>query len=219
MKRIFVLDYRIMRNYPLIILGLLIFAIVMKFLVGQDSLTKLDQNTFTFNFSDMFFMFTLVCIFFLLSHKYEQLRKYKLTKWYESFPFTERELRLANFTLIIVPHLILIISAVIYYSINDDFYKINGIFLMFGISIVMNGLIMMIGIKNLFWYAILTGIGGALLLLAFGFHYLLVMNDINMNLNLSDNPFWHFYLYQLPYIITAIGFIICIASLFIYRKD
>lgn len=219
MKRIFALDYRIMRNYPLIILGLLIFTIVMKFLVGQNSHTKLDQNTFTFNFSDTFFMFTMVCIFFLLSHKYEQLRKYKLTEWYESFPFTKRELRLANFTFVLVPHFLLILFAVLYYSINDDFYKISGMFLMFGISLIMNGLMLMIGIKNTFWYVILAYFGGALLLLAFGFHHLLVMNDINMKLNLSDNPYWHFYLYQLPYIITAIGFIICIASLFIYRKD
>ncbi|WP_414043279.1 hypothetical protein ACMGE9_00365 [Macrococcus sp. EM39E] len=219
MKKILALDYRIMRNYPLIILGLFLFTIVMKIIIGQDLPTKFDQNKFTFNFSDTFFMFTMVSIFFLLSHKYEQLRKYKTTKWYDSLPFTKRELRLANFTLVIVPHLILIIFAVIFYSINDDFYKINGLFLMFGISLIMNGLMLIIGIKNTFWYVILASFGGALLLFAFGFHHLLVMNDFNMNLNLGDNPYWYFYLYQLPYIVTAIGFIICISSQLIYRND
>lgn len=105
-----------------------------------------------------------------------------------------------------------------YYAINDDFCKFHGIMLMFGISLIMNGLMLIFGIKNSLSYVILASIGGAFLIFAFGFHYLLVMNDFNMHLNLSDNKYWHFYLYQMPYIVTAIGIIICITSLFIVRK-
>ncbi|MCE4957208.1 hypothetical protein [Macrococcoides caseolyticum] len=117
-----------------------------------------------------------------------------------------------------MPHILLFIFACLYYAINDDFFKFHGIMLMFGISLIMNGFMLTFGIKNPFSYVILTSIGGAFLLFAFSFHYLLVMNDFNMHLNLSDNSYWHFYLYQMPYIVTAIGFIICIVSLFIYRN-
>lgn len=218
MKKTLLTDLKLLRYLPLIMLGLSALTIVLKIFVGNDSFTKLDQNTLTFNISDTVFIFLIACVFYILTQKYDSLRKYKLTAWYDSLPVSIKDIHFSNFILVIVPHILLFIFACLYYAINDDFFKFHGIMLMYGISLIMNGLMLIFGIKNPLSYVILASIGGAFLLFAFGFHYLLVMNDFNMHLNLSENMFWHFYLYQLPYIVTTIGFVICFISLFIYKK-
>lgn len=218
MKKTLLTDLKLLRYFPLIMLGLSALTLVLKIFIGNDSFTKLDQNTLTFNISDTVFIFLIACVFYILTQKYDNLRKYKLTAWYDTLPVSIKDIHFSNFILVIVPHILLFIFACLYYAINDDFFKFHGIMLMFGISLIMNGLMLIFGIKNSLSYVILASIGGAFLIFAFGFHYLLVMNDFNMHLNLSDNKYWHFYLYQMPYIVTAIGIIICITSLFIYRK-
>lgn len=218
MKKTLLTDLKLLRYLPLIMLGLSALTIVLKIFVGNDSFTKLDQNTLTFNISDTVFIFLIACVFYILTQKYDSLRKYKLTAWYDSLPVSIKDIHFSNFILVIVPHILLFIFACLYYAINDDFFKFHGIMLMYGISLIMNGLMLIFGIKNPLSYVILASIGGAFLLFAFSFHYLLVMNDFNMHLNLSDNKYWYFYLYQLPYIVTTIGFVICIISLFIYKK-
>ncbi|MFC6291614.1 hypothetical protein BHU61_03705 [Macrococcus epidermidis] len=218
MKKTLVTDIKLLRYLPLIMLGLSILTIVLKIFVGNDSFTKLDQNTLTFNISDTVFIFLITCVFYILTQKYNSLRKYNLTAWYDSLPVSIKDIHFSNFILVIVPHILLFIFTCLYYAINDDFFKFHGIMLMYGISLIMNGLMLIFGIKNPLSYVILASVGGAFLLFAFSFHYLLVMNDFNMHLNLSDNKYWHFYLYQMPYIVTAIGIIICILSLFKYRK-
>lgn len=218
MKKTLVTDIKLLRYLPLIIISLSALTIMLKIFIGNDSLTKLDQNYLTFNFSDTLFIFLVACIFYILTQKYDNLRKYKLTAWYDTLPVSIKDIHFSNFILVIVPHILLFIFACLYYAINDDFFKFHGIMLMFGISLIMNGLMLIFGIKNPLSYVILASIGGAFLMFAFGFHYLLVMNDFNMHLNLSDNKYWHFYLYQMPYIVTAIGIIICILSIFKYRK-
>lgn len=218
MKKTLVTDIKLLRYLPLVIISLSALTIVLKIFIGNDFLTRLDQNYMTFNFSDTLFIFLVACVFYILTQKYDNLRKYKLTAWYDSLPVSKKNIHLSNFILVMAPHMLLFIFACLYYAINDDFFKFHGIMLMFGISLIMNGFMLIFGIKNPLSYVILASIGGAFLLFAFSFHYLLVMNDFNMHLNLSDNSYWHFYLYQIPYIVTAIGFIICIASLFIYRN-
>ncbi|TDM42260.1 hypothetical protein ETI06_07885 [Macrococcoides goetzii] len=218
MKKTLVTDIKLLRYLPLIIINLSALTIMLKIFIGNDSLTKLDQNYLTFNFSDTLYIFLVACVFFILTQKYDNLRKYKLTAWYDTLPVSIKDIHFSNFILVIVPHILLFIFACLYYAINDDFFKFHGIMLMFGISLIMNGCMLIFGIKNPFSYVILAGIGGAFLIFAFGFHYLLVMNDFNMHLNLSENIYWHFYLYQMPYILTVIGFIVCIISLFIYKN-
>lgn len=161
MKKTLLTDLKLLRYFPLIMLGLSALTLVLKIFVRNDSFAKLDQNTLTFNISDTVFIFLIACVFYILTQKYDNLRKYKLTAWYDTLPVSIKDIQFSNFILVIVPHILLFIFACLYYAINDDF---------------------------------------------------------NMHLNLSDNKYWHFYLYQMPYIVTAIGIIICITSLFIVRK-
>ncbi|WP_414048035.1 hypothetical protein ACMGE7_05295 [Macrococcus equi] len=218
MKKIIFLDFKLLKSMPFIIIGLFLSSIILKAYVDNGSLTRIDQNVLTFNFADTFFILLMTCIFYLQAQKYDQLRKLKATPWYESLPMNKSEIIKSNLFIVIFPHLLLLFFASVFYTINDDFFKFHGMMMMFGLSLIMNGLMIIFDIKNQLIYIIIVGFGGALLIFAFGFHYLLVMNDFNMNLNLEDNLYWNFYLYELPYILTLIGIITCFSSYWIKKQ-
>ncbi len=108
MKKTLVTDIKLLRYLPLIIMSLSALTIMLKIFIGNDSLTKLDQNYLTFNFSDTLFIFLIACVFYILTQKYDGLRKYKLTAWYDTLPVSIKDIHFSNFILVIVPHIIVI---------------------------------------------------------------------------------------------------------------
>ncbi|MCU7556490.1 hypothetical protein [Macrococcus capreoli] len=228
MKRLLMLDIKLLRFFPYIILTLFIAAILFKVFVGYDSATQVfvgydndmqvDKKEITFSFTDTFFILTMICVFFIHAQKYDTLRKHKIIQWYETLPVNKKDIRMENIILVLLSHAILLIFAFVFYAIHNELINIQAIILMFGISLTMNGFMLMIGIKNNLTYLLLVSIASVLFILAFGFHYLLIMNDINLNLNLSKRDFWRLYLYQFPYVVNAFGLGLCLLSFKVHRK-
>lgn len=213
MKQLLLLDLKFLWKTLTIIGVLYAAAVAIKVLIKHNTVTQFDQGMLTMNFGDTLFLFALVASVFLYMQKINVLDKLKLFPWYDTLPVTQRTHINTDVFIVLVSHIIIFIMTFVYYSIYDDFHKFHGIMLMFGISLLMNALLLRFGRRNKLIQVIAVSLGGTFIILVFAFHFMAINNVVSMNLNVVDNPVRYFYLFQLPYIITAIGILTCLSAL------
>lgn len=214
MLKQFQIDFAVTKEkYMALIYGTLslIFAVIDRAAVDEVIL-KPDEIKMTMSFAGSFAALTVFSIITLFFVKQYNLKKYKLEEWYHTQPKNGENVVLSDIIFVIFTHLIGFVYWMIFNVINQSPENISSLTMVFAVSLVLHAVYILLSYKKMEQLnLIMTIIYTAAILFVWMFHSMLVRNDHDCNLNLRAVDGWNFYLYQLPFIVLALGIAMMIA--------
>lgn len=193
--------------YLIVILASLVFALISR-LMSSPVVEDSEDTIITMSLSETLAMITFLMLLTLFLNKQYNLTKYKMSEWYYSQPASMKQVVQGDIALILIAHIASYLYWIVFNFLNQTPEKSNIMLMVIAVSLLVHGLYLIRLYQN----------GGEIdmvmsllyflpVFIAFCFHAMLIRNDLDMQLHLSESAGWHFYLYQLPYL-TLVGTVI-----------